>query len=75
MGISTTPRDADRPASRRLSHDRTRRHRRSITRAITSPHPRSRYRIGIAPRIMPFLYRTLPNRLWDAIMARMFPFD
>jgi NADP-dependent 3-hydroxy acid dehydrogenase YdfG len=44
-----------------------------VVKAITARTPRARYKIGIAPRLMPALYRALPARLWDAFWARQFP--
>lgn len=44
-----------------------------IVKAAAAPHPRTRYKVGVAPRLMPALYRTLPNRTWDAMMSRQFP--
>lgn len=42
-------------------------------RAIRARNPRARYKIGMPPRIMPLLYRALPNRAWDALVNRLFP--
>lgn len=47
----------------------------AITRAATARKPKTRYKIGVAPRLMPFLYRALPNRWWDGFMAGQFPMD
>lgn len=44
-----------------------------VVKAVTTTRPRARYKIGIAPRLMPMLYRALPERLWDGIWARQFP--
>ncbi|MEU4197488.1 SDR family oxidoreductase [Kribbella sp. NPDC026611] len=44
-----------------------------IVRAATTRHPRARYKVGVAPRVLPVLYRLLPNRGWDALVGRMFP--
>lgn len=46
---------------------------RVVVKAITSERPRARYKIGILPRVMPWMYRLLPNRTWDAIWARQLP--
>lgn len=46
---------------------------RVVVKAITSERPRTRYKIGLVPRLMPLLYRTLPNRSWDAIWASQLP--
>jgi NAD(P)-dependent dehydrogenase (short-subunit alcohol dehydrogenase family) len=46
-----------------------------VVKAITSKRPRARYKIGILPRVIPWLYRTLPNRAWDAIWARQLPIN
>ncbi|HEY4456607.1 MAG TPA: SDR family NAD(P)-dependent oxidoreductase [Pseudonocardiaceae bacterium] len=42
-------------------------------KAVQAKNPRARYKIGMPPRVMPLLYRTLPNRTWDALVARLFP--
>jgi hypothetical protein len=42
-------------------------------KAVLARNPRARYKIGLPPRIMPLLYRTLPNRTWDALVSRLFP--
>jgi hypothetical protein len=44
-----------------------------VVKAITARTPRGRYKIGIAPRLMPILYRVLPARLWDEFWARQCP--
>lgn len=44
-----------------------------VVRAITARTPRARYKIGIAPRLLPMLYRALPAQFWDAFWARQFP--
>ncbi|MFC0438795.1 SDR family NAD(P)-dependent oxidoreductase [Kutzneria buriramensis] len=46
-----------------------------VVRAVTARRPRTRYKIGVAPRLMPLLYRLLPNRWWDRFMAGQFPMD
>jgi NAD(P)-dependent dehydrogenase (short-subunit alcohol dehydrogenase family) len=46
---------------------------RVVVRAARAAHPRARYKIGVAPRIMPLMYRLLPSRLWDGFWARQFP--
>ncbi|HZC27404.1 MAG TPA: SDR family NAD(P)-dependent oxidoreductase, partial [Actinopolymorphaceae bacterium] len=48
---------------------------RRVVTAITARRPRARYKIGIAPRLMPLMYRTLPSRLWDGLWARQFPMN
>jgi hypothetical protein len=35
--------------------------------------PRTRYKIGLAPRLMPKTYRALPERLRDTFRAGQFP--
>lgn len=45
----------------------------AVVRAIAARRPRARYKIGLAPRVMPLAYRILPERMWDAIWARQFP--
>ena len=42
-------------------------------KAVLAKNPRARYKIGLPPRIMPLLYRALPNRIWDALVNRLFP--
>lgn len=42
-------------------------------KAVQAKNPRARYKIGMPPRLMPLLYRTLPNRTWDALVTRLFP--
>jgi NAD(P)-dependent dehydrogenase (short-subunit alcohol dehydrogenase family) len=44
-----------------------------VVRAITARRPKARYKIGVTPRVMPILYRALPNRAWDALVRRMLP--
>jgi NAD(P)-dependent dehydrogenase (short-subunit alcohol dehydrogenase family) len=44
-------------------------------KAIRARDPRARYKIGMPPRIMPALYRTLSNRTWDRLVSRLFPMD
>jgi NAD(P)-dependent dehydrogenase (short-subunit alcohol dehydrogenase family) len=46
---------------------------RVIVKAATARQPKTRYKVGVAPRLMPALYRVLPNRTWDAMMSRQFP--
>ena len=45
----------------------------AVVEAVTARRPRTRYKVGIAPRLMPLLYRALPDRWWDGFMARQFP--
>lgn len=45
----------------------------AVVRAIVARRPRARYKIGLAPRVMPLAYRILPERAWDALWARQFP--
>jgi NAD(P)-dependent dehydrogenase (short-subunit alcohol dehydrogenase family) len=44
-----------------------------VVKAVTRRRPRARYRVGVAPRILPRLYRLLPSWAWDGLTARMFP--
>lgn len=44
-----------------------------IVRAASDRHPRARYKVGAAARVLPWLRRTLPVRVWDAMWARQFP--
>jgi NADP-dependent 3-hydroxy acid dehydrogenase YdfG len=46
---------------------------RTVLRAVRATRPKARYKIGIAPRIMPLMYRLLPSRMWDGFWARQFP--
>ena len=46
-----------------------------VVKAVTARKPKARYKIGVAARVMPRLYRGLPNRVWDRLMARMFPME
>ena len=43
---------------------------RAILRAVNRRHPRTRYRIGLGSRMMPFLHAILPSRWWDALIRR-----
>ncbi|MGY2704664.1 MULTISPECIES: oxidoreductase [unclassified Nocardioides] len=45
---------------------------RTIVRAATAPHPRSRYATGKGARIIPAVRRVLPDRAFDAVLARAF---
>lgn len=44
-----------------------------VLKAVRARNPRARSKIGMPPRIMPLLYRALPNRAWDALVSRLFP--
>ncbi|GAB3904503.1 SDR family oxidoreductase [Kibdelosporangium lantanae] len=44
-----------------------------VVRALTARRPRARYKVGMAPRLLPKLYRLLPARAWDAFWGRQFP--
>lgn len=44
-----------------------------VVKAVTARRPKARYKIGIAPRLLPRMYRALPEPLWDAFWARQFP--
>jgi NADP-dependent 3-hydroxy acid dehydrogenase YdfG len=46
---------------------------RVIERAIRSRRPRTRYRVTASARLMIGLRRTLPDRLWDALLASSYP--
>jgi NAD(P)-dependent dehydrogenase (short-subunit alcohol dehydrogenase family) len=46
-----------------------------VVKAITRPRPRARYKVGVAPRVMPRMYRWLPSWTWDAFMRRLFPME
>jgi len=46
-----------------------------VVKAVTTRRPRARYKIGVASRLMPLMYRTLPTQLWDAFWARQFPMN
>ncbi len=43
---------------------------RAILRAVNSPCPRARYRIGRFSRLGVFFHSILPTRLWDAMTSR-----
>ena len=40
---------------------------RVVLRAVQADRPRARYKVGLAPRVMPALYRMLPARLYDGL--------
>ena len=42
----------------------------AITHALTSPHPRIRYVIGLDANVATRLRWALPDRLWDTVVAR-----
>jgi NAD(P)-dependent dehydrogenase (short-subunit alcohol dehydrogenase family) len=46
---------------------------RTIERAITTPHPRTRYVVPRVSQVFVSAYRWLPDRAWDAFMRRMYP--
>ena len=48
---------------------------RVVAKAVTARRPRTRYRIGMTSRILPRLYRLLPDRAWDWFTGRMFSMD
>lgn len=43
-----------------------------IVRAALARQPRTRYKIGAIARVLPVLRQVLPDRAWDAMIARMF---
>ena len=43
-----------------------------VLEAAMAKRPRTRYKIGSAAHLMPFLRRTLTDRVWDAMLGRMF---
>jgi NAD(P)-dependent dehydrogenase (short-subunit alcohol dehydrogenase family) len=45
---------------------------RTIVRAATAPHPRSRYPTGRGARVIPAVRRLLPDRAFDAVLARAY---
>ncbi len=45
----------------------------TIERALTSPRPRARYVVSPSARFLLTLRRILPDRAWDAFMARTYP--
>lgn len=45
----------------------------TIERAISAKRPRTRYRVTGSARLFLVLRRLLPDRLWDAMVARTFP--
>ena len=46
---------------------------RAIERAISAGRPHTRYRVTGSARLFLTLRRLLPDRLWDAMVARSFP--
>jgi NAD(P)-dependent dehydrogenase (short-subunit alcohol dehydrogenase family) len=48
---------------------------RVVVRAVDARRPRARYKVGVAPRLLPLLYRGLPARGWDGFVAQLFPTD
>jgi NAD(P)-dependent dehydrogenase (short-subunit alcohol dehydrogenase family) len=46
---------------------------RAIERAIAAERPQTRYRITGSARLFLTLRRLLPDRIWDAMVARTFP--
>jgi hypothetical protein len=46
---------------------------RVIERAITSRTPRARYPVTVGARVLMGLHAVLPDRAFDAILARQFP--
>jgi NAD(P)-dependent dehydrogenase (short-subunit alcohol dehydrogenase family) len=46
---------------------------RIIERAITAPRPRTRYVVPTASLAFVSAYRWLPDRVWDALMRRLYP--
>jgi NAD(P)-dependent dehydrogenase (short-subunit alcohol dehydrogenase family) len=45
-----------------------------IVKAVTSPRPKARYKVGSQARLAPVARRLLGDRWWDAVMRRMVPF-
>ncbi len=43
-----------------------------IVRAIQSPHPRPRYRIGLMANAMPLLRKVLPDTWWDGVVGSFY---
>lgn len=46
---------------------------RVIVAAAEADRPRTRYKVGAIAHLLPALRRRLPDRAWDAMMARQFP--
>jgi len=46
---------------------------RAIERALTARRPRTRYRVTASARLFLTLRRLLPDRAWDALVARTYP--
>ena len=46
---------------------------RVIVDAARARHPRTRYKVGLSAHLYARLRRALPDRAWDALMARQFP--
>jgi short-subunit dehydrogenase len=45
----------------------------TIERAISSSHPRARYRVTASAKLMIGQRRLMPDRLWDLVMRTQFP--
>ncbi|HEY8769330.1 MAG TPA: hypothetical protein VIM03_02235, partial [Thermoleophilaceae bacterium] len=46
---------------------------RAIERAITSKHPRTRYRVTASARLLLTQRKLVPDRVWDRIVSSSFP--
>ena len=46
---------------------------RVILRAVEADRPRTRYKVGTSAHVYSWIRRLLPDRAWDAVMARQFP--
>lgn len=46
---------------------------RTILRAASAAHPRTRYKVGLLAKMLPLVRRLLPDRLWDRVLATQFP--
>ncbi len=48
---------------------------RAIVGAASADRPRTRYKVGLSAHLYSGIRRLLPDRAWDALMARQFPMD
>lgn len=46
---------------------------RAIVRAARADRPQARYKVGLSAHLYSGIHRLLPDRAWDALMARQFP--
>ncbi len=46
-----------------------------IVQAALVRRPQTRYKVGLGGKLFYWMRRLLPDRVWDALMSRMFPMD